>query len=501
MKNTLLFNLIVYIVVFSSCRKEEMIAKKGVNLKFSTDTVFLDTVFGGINSSTYRLKVFNPHNETVILDQIHLAGGSSSVYRLNIDGNAGNSAKNVKILAKDSLYILIELTGKLSLCNDMICSDSIIFINGGIEQNVKLLARVLDVYFHFPTNFLVIGNPPNTVDIPYSIICRGDTTLPSDKPHVIYGYAIVDEGCILRIQPGTNLHFHSNSGLWVFKGGSLRVAEGANPLFDDSVTFTSDRLESSYKNIPGQWGGFRGGIWLDTRSVDNIINNAVIKNATTGLYVDSNDIPNLKLSNTYILNHSRVGLQGGFANMKAENVVVANTGLYSMYCFGGSYEFRHCTFANFWNQSTRNNSAVALANFFEFQNQDGSIVRFLRQVNQAYFGNCIITGNNQQELDIFEDIKVPLNYKFNSALLRLDTDANKRGFDVNDPTHFEPNTIQINADIDFVNTDNNNFSLDTNSQAVNQGNIEDGRLIPTDIRGNNRNFGGLPDLGAFERQY
>ncbi len=502
MKRNLLLSFIAFALIFASCRKEDAITNSGVKLRFSTDTVFLDTVFRDINSSTYSLKVYNPHNETVNIDQINLGGGSSSVYRLNIDGHASNVARNVKILPNDSLYIFIEITAKLNLCTDMVCSDSIMFTNNGIVQNVKLVAQALDAYYHFPTNFLVIGDPPNTITVPYSIICGGaDTILSNDKPHVIYGYAVVDNGCILRIQPGTDLHFHNNSGLWVFEGGSLRVAEGSNPLFEDSVTFTSDRLEPFYENIPGQWGGFRGGIWLGTGSVNNIINNALIKNATTGLFVDSNDVPNLQLSNTFILNHSRVGLYGAFANMSAENTVVANTGLFSMYCFGGSYEFRHCTFANYWNQSTRNDPAVGLTNFFEFQDETGSIVRIVREINNAYFGNCIITGNNRQELGIFEDNSKPLNYRFNSAILKLETDLSERGFDVNDPAHFESGTIDINTDPGFLNRDNNNYNLDSNSQAVDQGNIQDGIIVNGDIKGRNRNFNGTPDLGAFERQF
>jgi len=502
MKRTLLLGFIAFTLAFVSCRKDNIISSNGIKLAFSTDTVFLDTVFRDINSSTYTLKVFNPKNETVNIDQIKLTSGNAGVYRLNIDGNPGNIASNVKILPKDSIYIFIELTAKLNLCTDMVCSDSIIFSNNGVEQNVKLVAQALDAYFHFPTNFVVIGTPPNTITLPYSFLAEEgqDITLPNDKPHVIYGYALVDTASTLRIPPGTDLHFHSGGGIWVLEGGSLKVAENANPAFEDSVTFTSDRLEPFYEDAAGQWGGIRGGIWLGIGSVDNVINNAVIKNANTGLYVDSNDIQNLTLTNTYILNHSRVGLYGAFANMEAENVVVANTGLFSLYCFGGNYEFRHCTFANYWNQSTRNDPAVALTNFFEFQDQSGSIVRIVREINQAYFGNCIIDGSNRQELGIIEDNSKPLNYLFNSAMLKLDSDVNERGFDVSDPAHFIQGTILINSDPGFVNRNNNRFALDSTSQAVDQGNIPDGTMVDTDIKGNNRNVGGLPDLGAYEKQ-
>ena len=37
----------------------------------------------------------------------------------------------------------------------------------------------------------------------------------NDKPHVIYGYVIVDPNCQLTINEGTNVYLHKNSGIIV----------------------------------------------------------------------------------------------------------------------------------------------------------------------------------------------------------------------------------------------------------------------------------------------
>ncbi len=494
MKNFLLILGLLSLTLFS-CRRELPLASSGVKLQFSKDTVYFDTALTTVASSTYNLKVYNPSEETVNIDQVSLARGEASYYRLNVNGIPGKSVKNVEILPHDSIHIFIEITPEINGFNQSyLYKDSVLFANKGVMQHVKVLARTQDVYFHYPTNYIDLGNGI----LPYSIIdCNTDWI--NDKPHVIYGYAVVDSGCVLNIKSGAEVRFHQNSGLWVFSGGSLRVGEDATSFSaGDSVLFASDRLESFYDNAPGQWGGVLGGIFIQGGSSNNLLRNAVIKNATTALRVDSNLNPNLEIQNSYILNSSRTGLLGGYANMKAENLVIANAGVHLFYAFGGSYEFKQCTFANYWSGATRNTAAVALANYLDTYDRDGNPIRIVRDLNQAAIINCIISGRNRDELTILEDTEGELNYHFDHLLLKHDKDNDDATFDVNDPTHF--NQVLVNADPDFVNPEENNYQLDSLSQAVDQGST----LITgpnSDIRGNPRNFNSVPDLGAYERQY
>ena len=55
-------------------------------LSFSKDTVYLDTVFTNIGSSTYNLKVYNNSSKNILIPEIKLSKGENSFYRLNVDG-------------------------------------------------------------------------------------------------------------------------------------------------------------------------------------------------------------------------------------------------------------------------------------------------------------------------------------------------------------------------------------------------------------------------------
>ncbi len=77
-----------------SCRKDFEYLPSDGRLQFSKDTVFLDTVFTNIGSSTYSLKVFNRTNRDFEIPGIRLGEGEESRYRLNVDGQAGKSFRN-----------------------------------------------------------------------------------------------------------------------------------------------------------------------------------------------------------------------------------------------------------------------------------------------------------------------------------------------------------------------------------------------------------------------
>lgn len=488
--------LVLAIIGFSACRKEDRIISSSFSLRYSSDTVFLDTVFAGIGSSTYELKVFNDSKESISIPNIRLKD-QNSPFRLNINGSASTSINNVEILPEDSIYIFIEVTAAITTVNEMVVSDKIVFDLAEGADEIELVSLAKEAIFHFPTNFIALGSGSNQTIIPYSIIdCN--TVWDNTIPHVIYGYAVVDSGCTLDIAPGADVHFHENSGLWVFSSGVLKIASNALPGQGDSVTFSGDRLEPFYEEVPGQWGGLLGGLYIGQGGRAEI-NNLVIKNAINGLRVDSAIFPNqLRITNSYILNSSRTGLYAGYGNISAENLVIANQGLYGFYAFGGNYDFKHCSFVNYWNLSTRQEATVVLSNFLEFQDANGQIQRINRSLESAYFGNCIIDGVNEQELQFIQDESTLFDYQFNHAQLKLSNDIEERGFDISDARFIN---ILVNNNANYVNPARNNYQLDSLSQMVDQGNTTDGFIVPTDILGLSRNFNGLPDIGAYERQF
>ena len=135
-----------------------------------------------------------------------------------------------------------------------ILSDSIIFSSDNNSQTVKLVAWGQDAYFHTPNTFGEIINGTDTTKFYYHLL---DCSMPweNDKPYVIYGYAIVDPGNTLTINEGCQVYLHKNSGLIIGnpfkeeKGGTLII----NGQLGNEVTFQGDRLDSWYKDSPGQW--------------------------------------------------------------------------------------------------------------------------------------------------------------------------------------------------------------------------------------------------------
>ena len=181
----------------------------------------------------------------------------------------------------------------------------------------------------------------------------------------MYGYAAVPSNKTLVVDAGARVHFHAESGLIVANNASIHVngTHSTTADLENEVIFEGDRLEPDFSEIPGQWGT----IWLTQGSTNNQLSNLTIKNATVGLLVTGNDgtaSPTLTLENTQIYNCSNVGILARTGAIEGKNVVINKSGQASFAgSFGGSYEFTHCTFANYW--SRPNQTAVSLDDFIQ----------------------------------------------------------------------------------------------------------------------------------------
>lgn len=147
MRYYLTFLFVSFLVFLISCRKDFDTVLSSGELSFSKDTVYLDTVFTNIGSSTYNLKVFNKSSNAISIPLVKLGRGESSFYRLNVDGTSGKIFENIEILAKDSMYIFIETTINYNQVTNPIYTDSIVFDNGLNLQDVKLVTLVKDAHF------------------------------------------------------------------------------------------------------------------------------------------------------------------------------------------------------------------------------------------------------------------------------------------------------------------------------------------------------------------
>ena len=454
--------LLIYLTF--SCEKDEFYTSSNAKLKFSNDTVLFDTVFTTIGSATKQLIVKNPYKNSIRISSIYLAGGESSPYRLNIDGYSGIKLNNIELRSKDSLYIFIEVTIDPTNQNlPMVVKDSIVFSFNNNIQDVNLVSWGQDVH------------------ILNSQIIQTETWI-NDKPYLIYNYLFIDTASTLTIEAGVKLHFHNQSRMYV--AGTMI----SNGTFESPVIFTGDRLEEMYNDIPGQWDG----IWLLPGSKDNVINFSEIRNAIIGIQVDTlanTDNPTLLLSNSKIENMTSTGVYAQGTTIEAYNTVIANCGQFATaLTLGGSYEFNHCTFANYWGYSSRTTPSILINNYYIDIYGNTQI----RSLSKAYFGNCIIYGNKESEIFLDKNSAGEFNYAFDYSLIKIEPTIN---------TGNTENYINIlkNVDPKFNDPYNNDYELDTLSPAKDFGKIQIGLSFPLDIYLNNRTIDNGPDIGAFER--
>jgi hypothetical protein len=437
MRQLILLLLTVFSLTLTSCRDDFEFESSTGDLEFSDQTVYLDTVFTNIGSSTYTLKVYNRSNKDISIPSIKLAQGEQSKYRLMIDGDGygsgsvpGKIFNNVELLAKDSLFIFIETTidytQYASNSTTYLYTDKIVFDSGNNYQDVDLVTLVQDAIFIKPnrplaTNIkemLLVNGIESGIE-GHELSTSAELHWTRQKPYVIYGYALVPNGKTLEIDPGTRVHFHAESGLIVDNTATININGSASAnriLMENEVVFEGDRLEPMYDDIPGQWGAF----WIMSGSAANTVNHLTLKNATIGLLVqrstgNPNTTPNISLNNTQIYNCSNYGILASAATITGNNVVINNAGVAgAALTYGGIYNFKHSTFGNYFNSYQQ--VPVAVNDYVELADNT-TLVNNLT----ANFDNCIMygSGNIGLSLERRGADSTTFSTRFNHCLIKL----------------------------------------------------------------------------------
>lgn len=464
-----LFLALVGSLLVLSCHKEQFYTSNDASLKFSADTISFDTVFTTIGTATQRLMVHNTYNKILKISDIKLAGGSSSPFKLNVDGVQGTDISNVEIEPNDSIYIFVQVLVNPTGQNlPLFIKDSIVFTTNQNSQNVKLIAYGQDV--HLIKNEILKTQ-----------------TWQADKPYLIYGDVTVDTLETLTLSPGTVIYMHKLANL-IVKGTLVAESDLTTP-----VTIQGDRLDQDFKNIPGQWGG----VYLRPGSKNNKLNYVIIKNGTTGIqlgdYYDSST-PDLDISNSIIKSMSYNSLLAVGARIKAVNCVIADAALYSCCLVGGDYEFYHCTLANYygdgdvWGNVSRQFSSATLSISNYFMDTTAQVTIPLAKAN---FYNSIIYGDYDDEIQLSQKDGVSFNYKFSHCLLKSELLTRKASASLD--------TVILNKSPEFKMKYANYLELDTLSAAKDTGALWIGRMYPLDLKKTDRTADGHPDLGAYER--
>src|SRR5947209_18859185 len=105
-----LFFLSAFILFLFSCRKESFTSNSNARLSTSIDSIHFDTVFTTAGSVSQYFKIVNPNNKGIHLSSVRLAGGSSSPFKINVDGVTGPQVSNTEVLAADSVYVYVTVS-------------------------------------------------------------------------------------------------------------------------------------------------------------------------------------------------------------------------------------------------------------------------------------------------------------------------------------------------------------------------------------------------------
>ncbi len=400
-KNTMLLGLLL--LSFSCAKDPETAGADG--LEISADKVTFDTLFTSLTSVTERFVVRNRSHKDLYTD-VCLGEGGNSCFSINVNGKPGPVLQKVCVPAMDSVFVFVKVNIQPNAQDTpLLVVDTLHFLTGGQKRHVPLLAFGQDAHF--------IVADSKVGSIPYKIVAaEGEHTVwKNDKPYVIYGYAVVDSTGKLEIEEGTQIYIHKNGGLWVYKGGCLKV-KGTK---DAPVVFQGDRREAFFQKDYNQWSR----IWINEGTEDNEIRYAIIRNAFIGIQAEilDEDMGNrLVLSNTLIEKSSGIGFLGRGYRVLAYNNVIAECGQYALALVqGGSYTFAHNTVCNEYSLGVRNTPSVFFSNYYDVGNY-----RYIGDF-EADFTNNILYGNHAREFACSFMPEAAFQARIHDGLLRCDT--------------------------------------------------------------------------------
>lgn len=465
MKNIALL-ILSFPIIFLSCRKDSFITSSDARVTITADTLKYDTVFVAAGSTYRTFKIVNDNNQKLKISSIKLMGGTSSVYKMNIDGTVGVQFNNIELEADDSVYVFAQVNVDPGAGNlPFILRDSIEISYNGNKKFVQLEAWGQNA--HFFRDKIITSNE----------------TWNNDLPYVILGSLTINNNQILTINKGCRIFVHANAPIVV--EGTLLV----NGLKDttDRVYFRGDRMDEPYRDFPAAWPG----IFFQPGSKDNVLTYAVIKNAYQAVALQDpspNANPKVVLNECIIDNAYDAGVIAINSSARARNSLISNCGKNLFLVKGGDYQFTHCTVVTVANRYIEHrNPVLVLSNFISVNNSPVTA-----NLN-AVFRNCIFWGENglvDDEVVVAKSGTTIFNVNFEANLWKV----------LNAPANITSSQI-INGQaplFDSVSTNNHyyDFRLQTGSPAINKG---VNAAVATDLDGKPRPVG-LPDLGCFEKQ-
>lgn len=455
----ILFFFFCAAIIFS-CKKDRYITSRDAMLSTSADTLSFDTVFTSVGSVTQSFKIFNNNDEKLLLSEITLAGGVTSPFKINIDGTAATSVRDVRINANDSLYVFVQVNvDPNNNALPFILNDSIGIDYNGNKKWVQLQA--------YGQNAVFLKKQRIT----------STTSWDKKLPYVIVGGIQVDADATLTISQGTKIFLHADAPFLI--DGTLKV----NGTKEQPVVFAGDRLDSDYKDLPASWPG----IYFRSSSKNNSLRHAIIRNSYQGIVaadMPSTSGPKVQLSQCIIDNIYDAGILGINSSINADNCLITNCGS-NISLNGGNYRFINCTVASYNNNFISHKIPVLQISDTEAGNNSQAV--------NAFFQNCIFWGESDDvpdEVIVNKKGNEPFMVSFDHILYKAKNDLSNATISAsvkNEPPQFDSINVAENY-YDFHFTKKPSPAL--HSGIATQ--------FPIDLDDQPRKL--IPDIGCYEKQ-
>lgn len=401
----------------------------------------------------------------MIIDNVSLAGGNGSVFRINVNGIPGPTVQNIEIAANDSAHVFVNTVVPDNASSlPFVVADSILLEWNGNRSWVQL-----DVWAQ-QAHYIRSG------------VISQNQDWPNDLPYVLLGPLTISAGATLSIAKGTHIYCHADAPVLI-EGTLLAIGDSAEK---DRIVFTGDRLDDPYNKYPASWPG----IYFRPNSQFNQLQYVTVQNAYQGIVseIPAAAEPGIQLNQCLIRNALDVGLLAYGSNITANNCIISNCGKNLRLVHGGEYRFNHCTIAAFNNTFFAHEEPVVWITdaYTDGENQSTASL-------SAAFTNCIIWGNGTAvENEFVAERKGGEDYlvQFNYGIWKMSTISS---------SYSTVGTLS-NSDPLFVSMGNGEFPPDLHlkdgSPAIDFGL---GGLNSIDFEGKSRLLN-KPDAGAYEKQ-
>ena len=462
---TILISTLVLLVALVSCEADKISTDTSLMLKFSSDTVSFDTIFTSQGSATYKLKVYNPSKNRVLIESITL--NEAENYKMSVSGISADVVNNTYLNAQDSLMIFIQ-----------------VFIDPNDDKTPFIVRDSIDFYFNNHTQVLQLQAFGRNVKRFKNKTIASDTTITSDMPILISDTLKIAEGATLTLTEGSRLYCQKASvilveGTLISEGklGSLVEIRGDRDDFMNTVP------PLSYDQASGQWGGIK----FAPSSFGNILEYTDVRNADFGIVIDSTTVETSKLvvRNSIIRNMLYNVIYAINAKVEIYNSLLYNAGENILRLDGGVYKIIHCTLTNNYSFSWGGRTLPILY----YSNKHNAL--------KAEMCNSIVYGNYSSEINYdLDEEGLPAEYVFRNCLIKQYMKTVDTNIYVNCIINSSPKFVyEAIKDETYRQYD---YHLTSSSPAIGNASSEFAADFPIDLDGNNRLQDGSSDIGCYE---